>query len=387
MVIINILLLLAAFLSFSGTFTLSSPYPAIGLYYYVFLYLPGYYVIRWFFNDAEIDGLEMVPLSLCGGFIFIFPWALAAFFLKMPLLTFSFLYLCVVALWFAAYGLYVRKTHPAKLRKVGLGSTPWLILACILAASFLMADFYGGFVSGNFLPIVSGLRKMVDFGRIEQISPFFKGISYSPAMYQSTTVLLSMIMALSRHDPVTIWIYLPQFILPVGLIANFCLARRLFKNDAAALVYLGIFFLYYCLFNARPPGDGYAWLHSEFSACYNFLAMGVFLPCIFLVVLQYMSSDNKKLLYLLPLLFLGQGSAHLYVQSKTYFMLYTLTLWSVALKPEFIDYRKLRTAAAYASIGLIYFFCLSLMLLRPNINPYYKSFSVGGGYPVTFFGK
>ncbi|MBN1622346.1 MAG: hypothetical protein JW871_07125 [Endomicrobiales bacterium] len=385
--IINLVLLFIGILTSIGKVTLNSPYLSIAFYYYIFLYLPGYFLAKVFFNGKEINKLEMIPLSLCLGYIVFAFSTFFAYSFKLQISLFSLIYCTVILLWMLIYMFYVKKIVKFEYAKLDLTSLQWLIIALIAVTSFLMADYFGGFISGNFLVQVSGIRKLVSNGIIEQRCCFIKDSPYSLIMYHSYNVFLAMISYLSKNDPVKIWIYLPQFILPIGLIANFCFARRLFNSNKLGIIYFLIFFSYNCLFNIRAPAYGAAWFHSEFSACHNFTAMGVFMPIILIIIMQYLKSDNKKLLILLPSVFLAQGSVHLYVQSKTYFILFTLFFWALLIKPYFLDYKKLFKVVLFSSFGLILFF-YGFLVLTPNINPAYSVYNgPGGGYPVNFYGK
>ena len=200
-------------------------------------------------------------------------------------------------------------------------------------------------------------------------------------------MFLSSLSWITKIDPVKIWIFLPQFIFPVGLLANFVFAGRVLKNYAAALLYVAVYFVYYALYNPGGPADGHAWLQSELSACNNYIAMGIFLPMIFLVLYDYLEEKNKKLLYLLPLLFLGQGAVHLYVQSKTYFILFSLLFMAFLIRPRPFDWKTLLKPVAFSLAGFVLFIYV-FFLLQPNINPAYKTAGgTGGGLPMVFFGK
>lgn len=186
-------------------------------------------------------------------------------------------------------------------------------------------------------------------------------------------------------DPVNIWIYLPQFILPVGLIANYYFAKRLFVNHRSPIVYLFIYFFYYAVYNIEPPAEGYAWFHSEHSACNNFLAIGIFMPVILNAVFDYCRYEDNRMLFFLPLLFFADGFIHLYVQTKTYFVLYSICMFSFFIRPDFIDYRKIIKATLLSSIGLIFFVYVFLLVSGKIVNPAYLN--VNGGLPMVHFDK
>jgi hypothetical protein len=259
-----------------------------------------------------------------------------------------------------------------------------LTLFAIIFAAILLADYFGGFISGNFLVHVSEIRKLCDFGVFAQNSCYFRDFKYNLNIYSTYYGFLALVSYMTRIDPISVWIYLPQFILPVGLLANFAFARKLFKNDRYALLYIFVYFFYYCVYNSGAPAEGQAWVHSEISACNNYISLGIFLPVIMMTALKYSENADKRLLFLMPALFLADGFIHLYVQSKTYYMLFSLLFISLMIKPEFLDRRRLLNISLWGSLGLIIFF-YSYYLVSPNINPAYLTFNgTGGGLNVIF---
>ena len=247
--VINTIILLIGLLNILGVIDFRSPYLVLGIYYYIFLYLPGYALLKLFFKDKEIDKLEMIPISLCVGYIFFYLWVVPAYIIKARLSSFILFYIFTVIFLYLIYLYHKKSITNIRFANVNLSSLEWFILSIILAASFLMADYYGGFTSGNFLPQITVVRKTVDFNVIQQSSPYFKDFPYHQIMYHSYNVLLAMFTMLGNIDPAKFWIYIPQFILPIGLIAHFCFARRFFNSSKVGLIFLVIYFLYHGLYN------------------------------------------------------------------------------------------------------------------------------------------
>jgi hypothetical protein len=376
--IINLILVIAAFLSSTGVIHVSSPYIALSLFYYVFIYLPGYYLAKYFLSGSPVDRLEIVPVSLCAGYLFFSPLAVLAYILHMRIPVFLSIYIPLVAVWLVFSHFSLEKKNGYKFPK--LETEKWVLwsLFGILGASFLMADYYGGFISGNFLQHVSVIRKLVSLQVIEINSPYLIDFKFPQNLYSTYYLFLALVSWISNLDPVHIWIYLPQFVFPVGLLANYYFARNLFKNNRYALLYVLVYFVYFAVYNVNGAADGHAWFNSELSACNNFLSLGIFLPVIMSLAFKYSENENKKLLIFLPLLFMSDGLIHLYIESKTYYMLYSVLFMCLLVKPEFLDWRKLLKITAFSSAGLILFFYF-YMLLSPNINPDYHRFNGSGG--------
>jgi hypothetical protein len=110
------------------------------------------------------------------------------------------------------------------------------------------------------------------------------------------------------------------------------------------------------------------------------------MPAILLVALIYIKEGNNRLLAFLPLLFLAQGLVHLYVQSKTYFVLFSFLFAAILVRPDYLDLKRSIKVVLFSSIGLSIFFAGALTLIGKNVNPYFKVFQ-GGGMPLTFIGK
>lgn len=383
----NVLVLILGFLSLSYRFNLSNPYLAIGFSYYLFLYLPGYYIIKYFFNK-EFSSLEIFPLSLCCGYIFFMPLTILAYILSLKIKMFLFIYLIIISIFLLVVQFYLKPKYKSKFSKIKF-NVYIISVFFIVFISFLMTDYYGGFISGNFLVHVTSIRKIYSLENISCNIGYFKDFPYTLNMYCIYYAFMAVISWISKLDPVLIWIYSPQFILPVGLIGFFCLAKRLFNSEKWALLFLVFYFLYRLVYNNYgSPADGYAWFHSENSACNNYIAIGVFFCCIMITILEYLNSGKKKLLFLLSLLFLTQGTIHLYSQFKTYFVLGCLFLWSLILKQEYFDYKKMSKIFIYSLFPGFLFFIYVFLLISPTVNPSYKiPNGTQGGLPLLFFGK
>jgi hypothetical protein len=382
--LINLSLIVSGFLVYLGQIKIESPYFALGLFYYIFIYLPGYYLMKLFSGDNEYDAIEILPLSLCAGYLFILPLTITAYICNMAFSTFLNIYFPLVFLFVAASHLYFRGERKIAFKGLNAGSPVYLALFAIVLAAALLADHFGGFISGNFLVHVSAIRKLCDFGVFAQNSCYFKDFKYNLNIYSTYYGFLALVSYITRIDPISVWVYLPQFILPVGLLANFAFARKLFKNDKYALLYVFVYFFYYCVYNAGGPAEGQAWFHSEISACNNYISLGIFLPVIMMTALKYAENADKKLLFLMPALFLADGFIHLYVQSKTYYMLFSLLFVSLIIKPGFLERRRLFKICLWGSVGLIVF-AYSYYVVSPTLNPAYLTFNgTGGGLNVIF---
>jgi len=385
--IINIALVMLGLFTVTGKPAIASPYLAIGFYYYIFIYLPGYFLAKFFLTNKEYDLLEIIPYSLCAGYVFILPWTTLAYVMKLGVAAFCVIYLSAVLGWIIFYALYVKKRRAVYATPVRM--EPWvsLLLGGIILAAVLMADYFGGFISGNFLVHVSAIRKIAAFGMFEQHSCYFKDFAHNLNLYNSYYGLMASISWITKIDPVKIWIYLPQFIVPAGLIAQFVFARKLFGSNRLAVLSLLFYFVYYYVYNPNSPADGQAWLLSELAACNNYISMGIFLPVILTLALDYVSAGNRRLLFFFPLLFLADGSIHLYIQSKTYFLLFALLFWTLLARPQFIDLKRLSAVALSSCAGLV-LFAYGFLVLTPNINPAYLTLNgTGGSWPVTYYGK
>lgn len=387
---INLTLYLLEFLNLFGKIDISSPYIALFLYYYLFIWLPGYYLIKYFFSDKTLDIAEIIPIAFCAGYVFFMPWAFTAYLVKFKLSYFNVFYSFVSLGWFLYNGFLSKRLPDFRSRS---GQTNILvILGIVVAASILVSDYFGGFVSGNFLAHVSSIRKMFALDIIEQRSCYFKDLISHPNMYNIYYVFQAAVSKITTIDPVKIWIYLPQFIVPMGVMANFILARRLSGSGAFAALYTVFYFIYFLLYNPFPPADGQAWFLSEQAACNNHLAEGIFLPVIITVFLIYLQPKavelkNTKLLLLLPLLLLAEGMIHMYVQGQTYFVLFTFAFWALLIKPLSFDYKAAVKPVLYTSLGLLFFFYVYIAL-SPNINPSYMRLNgTGGSLSVQFFGQ
>lgn len=152
------------------------------------------------------------------------------------------------------------------------------------------------------------------------------------------------------------------------------------------MIFLCLYFVHRLLYNHQPPAEGYAWFHSEGSACNNFLGIGIFLPLVMIIILQYQQTGTKMLLFLLSLFFVTEGSVHLYSQFKTYFVVGSVFVWALLIRPDFIDRKKLFNSVLWSfSLGFILFLYL-FFVLSPTINPAYKVCNgTGGGCQILFF--
>lgn len=376
--IINIIITAAALLSAAGLIQVSSPYLALGLFYYVFIYLPGHYLAKYFLSGSPVDRLEMVPVSLCAGYLFFSPLAVAAYVVHMKMQTFLWLYIPLVAAWLAFNRFYLEARTRYRFPKHETENWVLWSLFGILGAGFLMADYYGGFVSGNFLQHVSVIRKLYSLGTIEMNSPYLIDFKYPQNLYSTYYLFLALVSWISKLDPVMVWIYLPQFVFPMGLLANYYFAKKVFNSSRYALLYLLVYFVYFAVYNVNGAAEGHAWFHSELSACNNFLSLGIFLPVLMTLAFRYSENENKKLLVFMPLLFMADGLIHLYIESKTYYMLYSVLFMCMLVKPEYLDWKKLLKVSAVSSAGLVIFFYF-YALMSPNINPDYHRFNGSGG--------
>lgn len=384
---INIALLATAFVNYKGFLQISSPYFALGLYFYVFLYMPGYFLAKYFFKKSETGVWEMIPISLCAGFLFFTPLEIVAYLVKMPVKEFLLIYFVILAAWLAANSFMTTGDEGnAGYRKLDLDGWQKAGLFTILAVSTIMMDYYGGFISGNFLAHMSAIRKLAEIGVFEQRNYYFKEYLVNPNIFNGYYVFFASIAWVTKIEPVKIWIYFPQFILPVGLIANFYFAGRVFKSDRYALLYLLFYTLYYVIYNQNPPGDGYAWSQSEVSACNNFLGIGIFLPVISSLVIECVEKVNLRFLIFLALALTAQATIHLYSQIQTYFLAFSFIIFILLVRPRFASVPAAKKIIYFLALGLIPFFVFYFMLM-PTINPIYKVVGGTGGTRVLFFGK
>lgn len=384
---INIALVVFGLVTLTGKPAILSPYIAIGFYYYIFIYLPGYFLAKVFLKNKEYDLLEIIPYSLCAGYVFIFPWTTLAYVTKLGVGSFCAIYLSVVLVWIVFYALYIKKRRAVYSTAMRMESWTALLLGAIILAGVLMADYFGGFTSGNFLVHVSAIRKIAAFGFFEQHSCYFKDFQHNLNLYNSYYGLMGAISWITKIDPVKIWIYLPQFIVPIGLLAQFIFARKLFGSNRLAVLSLLFYFVYYYVYNPNAPAGGQAWLLSELAACNNYISIGIFLPVILTLALDYVSGGNRRLLFFFPPLFLADGTIHLYIQSKTYFLLFAFLFWALLARPQFINIRRLSAVALASCAGLV-LFAYGFLVLTPNINPAYLTVNgTGGSWPVAYYGK
>ncbi|MFH1369298.1 MAG: hypothetical protein ABII64_09250 [Elusimicrobiota bacterium] len=375
-----------------GMFSVRSIPVAVALYYLVFIFLPGYFLFRYFQGGMKINRLEAVPVSFVSGYVFMLPFSLAAYFLKMPLQTFIYLYSAAVSAWVLFHLFAAKNAQGLKMEKINAGPGKIAILVLCAAAGFFAADYFGGFTSGNFLVHAGIIRKMVSLGVIVNHSCYFADNNLNANMFSSYYIFLSMAARLTGADPVRMWIYLPQLIVPLALIANFCFVRRLFGSVNIALAYSLLYSVYFFFYNPTPPADGYAWYLSELAACNNHIAEQIFIPVILMVLFYYIRKDSNeqggnRTLIFLPLMLLAQGTVHMYVQGQTHFIIYSLLFWALITRPGFIDNGKLLKSALVSSAALV-FVAYLFALMNPNINPAYKILNgTGGSLPIEILGK
>jgi len=352
-------------------------------------FLPGFLLYSVIFKNKKKIFYEAMPLSLAFSMavlilptFFGFHYGLS---LDVVLRFFLIEFLIICCVFFYSYRGHLKEFFKLRIKETSFYNNKYLkILLIFLALILLRAVLTPGFQGGDMFRHIAEVRKIIELPNISFGAGFIKEAQGAGNYgYNILHIFLALVSKISSLDIIDVIHFIPIFISVFILLTYFYFSKELFNSEKIAIYATGVLFVWEIVLNYEfyAPGIANFWPWSEFLP--SLVARNVLIFSTLAIVFQYLRSNEKKYLYLFPVLSLA--TAFLHINYFGYLVLLAGLIFLFILIFRFKDKTLIKKA-------LISFFLLLLPALPyviliasklyPIINPLYNIMLVAGNRPV-----